>query len=347
MRFCSMRLIRNELTSSYAEFDSRVGRNPVDNTGLLANNQNARERRRIAQLRVIHQHCAPCLRPQRPIQSKFRMATSTLQIGSPGKTRWVLRSVLLAAALVIVALAAVVGWLYLGARSALPQLDGTITLPGLSAAVTVTRDTHGVPTIDASSLHDLFFAQGYVTAQDRLWQMDVMRRYAGGEISEILGPKFIAHDREQRILGLRAAARHALQGVSPRDREFFEDYARGVNAYIDSHLGDLPLEFRILRYSPKIWTMEDSILMGARMVQDLNHYSYRRALEREKILAKLGPELTADLYVNSSWRDHPPSAKSARIDQQQERDGDDSDTDSSVAQADTDRKLRAILPITG
>ncbi|HZQ25116.1 MAG TPA: penicillin acylase family protein [Terriglobales bacterium] len=275
------------------------------------------------------------------------MATSTLQIGSPGKTRWVLRSVLLAAALVIVALAAVVGWLYLGARSALPQLDGTITLPGLSAAVTVTRDTHGVPTIDASSLHDLFFAQGYVTAQDRLWQMDVMRRYAGGEISEILGPKFIAHDREQRILGLRAAARHALQGVSPRDREFFEDYARGVNAYIDSHLGDLPLEFRILRYSPKIWTMEDSILMGARMVQDLNHYSYRRALEREKILAKLGPELTADLYVNSSWRDHPPSAKSARIDQQQERDGDDSDTDSSVAQADTDRKLRAILPITG
>ena len=78
-------------------------------------------------------------------------------------------------------------WFYSMARSALPQLDGSVKIAGLSAPVTVMRDGHGVPTINAANLDDLFFAQGYVTAQDRLWQMDVMRRYASGESAEILG----------------------------------------------------------------------------------------------------------------------------------------------------------------
>jgi penicillin G amidase len=69
----------------------------------------------------------------------------------------------------------------------------------------------------------------------------------------------------------------------------------------------LSLEFRLMKYTPRPWTVTDSLLVGALMVQYLNHYSYERALEREKILAKLGPELTADLYVNSSWRDRPPT----------------------------------------
>ena len=97
------------------------------------------------------------------------------------------------------------------ARAALPQLDGTVKVPGLTDRVTVSRDAHGVPTIDANRPDDLFFAQGYVTAQDRLWQMDVMRRFAAGEISEILGAEFVKHDREQRILGLRVAAQKALE----------------------------------------------------------------------------------------------------------------------------------------
>ena len=206
-------------------------------------------------------------------------------------------------------------WFYSMARSALPQLDGKVKVPGLSARVTVVRDGHGVPTIEAANLDDLFFAQGYVTAQDRLWQMDMMRRFAAGEISEILGDAFLEHDREQRILGLRMAARKALEVASTRNRSHFEAYARGVNAYIESHRDRLPVEFRILRYSPRRWTPEDSTLIASQMVKDLNHYPYRDALEREEIMAMLGPEMTADLYVNSSWRDRPPTVARAGFDQ--------------------------------
>ena len=146
-----------------------------------------------------------------------------------------------------------------------------------------------------------------MTAQDRLWQMDMMRRFAAGEISEILGDEFLQHDREQRILGLRVAARKAIEVSSAQNRAHFDAYARGVNAYIESHRDRLPIEFRILKYSPRPWTPEDSTLIASQMVKDLNHYPYRDALDREKILAKLGPELTADLYVNTSWHDRPPT----------------------------------------
>jgi penicillin amidase len=195
-----------------------------------------------------------------------------------------------------------------------------LVVSGLSARVTVVRDEHGVPTIDAANFPDLFFAQGFVTAQDRLWQMDIMRRFAAGELSELLGEEFVKHDREQRILGLRWAARKAIE-VSPAQTRFhFEAYARGVNAYIESHRDRLPIEFRILRYSPRPWAPEDSMLIAAQMVRDLNHYPYRDALEREKILAKLGPELTADLYVNSSWHDRPPTVARLSLDRKEQED---------------------------
>ncbi len=199
-----------------------------------------------------------------------------------------------------------VWWLFGIAHSALPQLDGSVSVPGISSKVRVVRDEHGVPTIEAATLEDLFFAQGYVTAQDRLWQMDMLRRAAAGELSEVIGEDYVKMDREQRILGLRLAAEAAEKNISARDRVYFDAYARGVNAFIETHRDRLALEFRLLKYTPRPWTVTDSLLVGARMVQDLNHYSYKRALEREKILAKLGPELTADLYVNSSWRDRPP-----------------------------------------
>ena len=93
----------------------------------------------------------------------------------------------------------------------LPQLDGSLTVYGLAAPVTVERDARGVPHIHASSLDDLVFAQGFVTAQDRLWQMDLLRRHAAGELAAILGRSMLGHDRLQRTLQLRAARR-------PRDR---------------------------------------------------------------------------------------------------------------------------------
>jgi penicillin amidase len=233
----------------------------------------------------------------------------------------------------------VVAFAYFVARSALPQIDGRLKVKGLSAAVKVTRDSHGVPAIEASTLEDLFLAQGYVTAQDRLWQMDIMRRFAAGELSEILGEDTLKIDREQRILGLREAARRGLQAASPRDRAYFEAYARGVNAFIESHGGSLPIEFRILGYRPKPWQPEDSIVIANQMVKDLNYYTFGDALAREKILAKLGPELTSDLYVNRSWHDRPPTVMREDLNDQENRgdsddddDEDDSGPDTSVTQ---------------
>jgi penicillin amidase len=223
---------------------------------------------------------------------------------------------------VLAGIVVVLTYLYSLARTALPQLDGSAKVPGLAAKVTVTRDEHGVPTIDAAGLEDLFFAQGYVTAQDRLWQMDAMRCFAAGELSEIIGPAQIAHDGEQRILGLRQAARRSMEQASARDRQFMEAYARGVNAYMQTHARHLPIEFRILDYTPKPWSVEDSMLMGVNMVKDLNHGYYRAALQKEKILAKLGPELTEDLYVNSSWHDRPPMKGPVRMDDLQDEDSD-------------------------
>jgi penicillin amidase len=264
------------------------------------------------------------------------MAITTTPVSAPRRGRRIGR--VLASLLIVTLFAALGGlaWLDSMARSVLPQLDGTAKISGLSARVTVSRDGHGVPTIDAASFEDLFFAQGYVTAQDRLWQMDVMRRFAAGEISEILGADFLKHDREQRILELRVAAQKALEVSSAQNRAHFEAYARGVNAYVASHRDRLPIEFRILRYSPRPWAPEDSTLIAAQMVKDLNHYPYRDALDREKILAKLGPELTADLYVNSSWHDRPPTV--ARFSLEQDTGNEDeerhkrSPVSSSVAQ---------------
>jgi penicillin amidase len=208
--------------------------------------------------------------------------------------------------ILICMVAALLLWLLSIARSALPKIDGTVAVAGLSAPVSVTRDAHGVPTIDALTIDDLFFAQGYVTAQDRLFQMDLLRRAAEGDLAEIVGEIAVKHDRQQRILGIRATAERDALNVTPEDRQRFEAYSRGVNAYINSHRNHLPLEFRILRYSPMQWSLQDSLAIAYQMVQTLS-ISPKAALVREKVLAKLGPELTADLYVNSSWRDHPPT----------------------------------------
>ncbi|HKW17917.1 MAG TPA: penicillin acylase family protein [Terriglobales bacterium] len=208
-------------------------------------------------------------------------------------------------AVVVLIVGGLLLWFLSIGRSALPQIDGTVAVTGLSAPVSVTRDGRGVPTINATTIDDLFFAQGYVTAQDRLFQMDLLRRAARGELAEIVGEIALKHDRQQRILSIRATAEKGFQSASAEDKQQFAAYARGVNAYIESHRDRLPLEFRILRYAPRPWTEEDSLAIAYQMIETLS-ISPKAALTREKVLAKLGPELTADLYVNTSWRDHPP-----------------------------------------
>src|SRR5215472_15646923 len=156
--------------------------------------------------------CAP--RRGSPRIDLSRMSTYPSVTAPPRTSRltrillWIVLPVLL---LLLIA-SATFYWL---AHSALPQLDGTLSVPGLSAPVTVTRDARGIPTIEAANLDDLFFAQGYVTAQDRLWQMDGMRRAAAGELSEVVGEVAFEHDRQQRILGLRDVAEKGLASVTP------------------------------------------------------------------------------------------------------------------------------------
>jgi penicillin amidase len=211
--------------------------------------------------------------------------------------------------LVLLAAAAGVIWLRAAEKAALPVLDGDIQLQGLSAAVTVRRDAHGVPHIEAATQDDLFVVQGYVTAQDRLWQMDVFRRHANGELAEILGPSLVPHDKMQRVLQIRTMARRIYANLDPADRARFDDYARGVNLFIAQHRDSLPAEFGLLFYRPKPWTGADSISVGLMMVQDLDtHWDTKMA--REEISRDLhNPKLEADLYPVGSWRDHPPTGE--------------------------------------
>src|SRR5919204_2308380 len=151
------------------------------------------------------------------------MATSTLahtKVSRWKKWRWFL---LVPSALVL-AIAAIAGWFYFLARASLPQVDGAVKVAGLARPVTVTRDSYGVPHIQAESLTDLLFAQGYVTAQDRFWQMDMTRRFAAGELAEVLGKEFVRTDREQRILSLRQVAEHSVARLSANERLNLEAY---------------------------------------------------------------------------------------------------------------------------
>ncbi len=236
------------------------------------------------------------------------MATSTLASTS-GRRNTAARVIGVVLALVVVLILAGTGWFYFQARASLPQVDGQVQVAGLSAPVTVLRDAQGVPHVRAGNLHDLLFAQGYITAQDRLWQMDALRRAALGELAEIVGPVAVERDRHQRLLLFHAATDRAWDALPPATRESFQAYAQGVNAFIESHRNRLPVEFRLLGYAPRAWTPDDSLALGLFLHEMLTHGQYRRQLAREKILAKLGQELTADLYPNSSLHDHPPGAE--------------------------------------
>jgi penicillin amidase len=214
---------------------------------------------------------------------------------------------LLALLAVLFVTAAVAGRRYVSnaMRENLPQLDGTLTVYGLAAPVTVERDARGVPHILAGSMEDLVFAQGFVTAQDRLWQMDLLRRHAAGELAAILGRSMLEHDRLQRTLQIRAAADRAIAVLPAEQRHWLEVYARGVNASITAQRTHLPVEFRLLGYQPAVWTPRDSILVELVMFQDLTT-GFPEKLGREALAAHLSPGLIADLYPEGSWRDHYP-----------------------------------------
>lgn len=192
-------------------------------------------------------------------------------------------------------------------RANLPQLDGSQVVYGLSAPVTVERDVHGVPHIHAQSMDDLIFAQGYITAQDRLWQMDLLRRHTAGELAAVVGTSAVREDIAQRTLQLRAVADRTVAALPADQKHWLSVYARGVNASIIEQHSHLPVEFRLLRYSPAPWTPRDSILVELAIYEELTN-NFQQKLVREALSAHLPPELITDLYPVGSWRDHPPGA---------------------------------------
>jgi penicillin amidase len=211
-------------------------------------------------------------------------------------------------AIVLLVAASGLIWLHRAMVKSLPQLDGHIQLPGLSAPVIVNRDSHGVPHIEAGSLDDLLLAQGYITAQDRLWQMDMLRRNASGELAEILGPSLLDHDKAQRVFQYRNVSQRIYQNLPESERRRYEQYAKGVNLFVDQHRGHLPSEFRFLHYRPNPWTGPDALLILTSMVATLDTH-FDAKLSKERITNDLhNPQLAADLFPTGSWRDQPPTA---------------------------------------
>jgi penicillin amidase len=195
-------------------------------------------------------------------------------------------------------------WLYQRSRAGLPQLDGSIAAPGLAARVEVLRDAHGVPHIRAQSLADAAFAQGYVTAQDRLWQMDLSRRNALGQLSEVFGDRTLSYDIESRTFGLPRVAEQALADLGAGERQLLRAYTQGVNAFLESHRDRLPIEFLLLRYQPQPWRDLDSLAVALDLATALSR-SWESDLMRERIIGKLGKDLAADVFPDKSSLDEP------------------------------------------
>ena len=147
------------------------------------------------------------------------------------------------------------------------------------------RDARGVPHITVASIEDAFFAQGFATAQDRLWQMDMLRRTAAGELSEVAGKAALESDIKSRKLRMRSIAEAWTQAMPPKDRAWVAAYARGVNHFIETNRGKWGPEFRMMGYEPRPWTMLDSMLCALHMNRTLSGNYEQDLLKRRMIAA--------------------------------------------------------------
>ena len=195
------------------------------------------------------------------------------------------------------------GGFYLWLRSSLPMTDGTLALPGLSEPVTIARDQSGVPTIKAQNDADAAFALGLVHAQDRLFQMDLMRRFASGRLAEWFGVRAVDSDRSMRVLGLYRAAEAQYALLSPPLKAVFDAYAAGVNAFLATRRGAPPPEYVLLSVRPDAWTPADSLVWGKIMDLQLTG-NYRMELLRQRLAQHLKPEEMAVLFP--AYRDDAP-----------------------------------------
>ncbi|HEX8455908.1 MAG TPA: penicillin acylase family protein [Pyrinomonadaceae bacterium] len=177
----------------------------------------------------------------------------------------------------------------------------TLAVAGLRAPVRIRRDERGIPHIEASHESDLYFAQGYATAVDRLWQMDLLRRTARGELAEIFGRVALEEDKRRRVYGFAALSDALVPRVSAATRAALEDYARGVNAYIESRgtkETPLPAEFQIIGYRPRPWRPADSLVI-AKLFAEMLSTTWPTDISRA-LLADLPPARRAQLLPDSS-----------------------------------------------
>lgn len=196
-------------------------------------------------------------------------------------------------------------------RRPLPQVSGQISMQGLTAPVQVVRDKMGIPSIYAQNDHDLFFAQGYVHAQDRLWQMEINRRAGSGTLSAALGKATIATDQLVRTMGWRRAAEKDWSLLDEDARAQLTAYTDGVNAYVNTHRDRLPIEFTILGVNYEPWTPLDTLAWGKAVTFSLAG-NYRLELLRAQIISQLGEDVAQQLlppYGNDKPIIIPPDAQ--------------------------------------
>ena len=206
---------------------------------------------------------------------------------------WRVIETILAVVLVLAAAGAGAAWYF--ARSSLPAYSAALALEGLDNEVTIYRDDYGVPHIYAQSLHDVFYAQGFVHAQDRLWEMDLSRRATQGRLSEVFGSSYVDADRFLRTIGFYRAAEASLVAYSPEVTAAAQAYADGVNAFITQEGGKLPIEFSVLGYEPDPWLPTDSAAIGKYMAWILGD-NMQSELFYQAVVDKLGAEKASSLF---------------------------------------------------
>ena len=178
-------------------------------------------------------------------------------------------------------------------KSAIPSLTGSVQLRGLQGTVKVFRDRYGIPHMKAESELDAFFAQGFVTAQDRLWHMEYDRRRGSGRWAEAVGESGVAQDKMMRRFRLEASAKADYQVMDPHTKDVFDAYAAGVNAFITS--GDaLPVEYRITRLEPEPWQPWDGLT--AYKVRHISMGVFESKVWRARMVREVGPEAAGKLF---------------------------------------------------
>jgi penicillin amidase len=182
-------------------------------------------------------------------------------------------------------------------RQRLPTIDGSLTVQGITSPVEVIRDHWGIPHIYAANLPDLFFAQGFVHAQDRLFQMEMNRRVAQGRLSELFGAIALDTDRTSRTFGFNRLGRKDWSCASNELREIILAYTAGVNAYLNHPKRKMPLEFTLLNHHPEQWTPEDTMAFTRVMIWQLSHAWYGEIIKAQ-IVQAVGEEHAAELDIH-------------------------------------------------